>query len=308
MAITRVGRRALAPHTKMDPFLGPSVISSRRLQWNDVVVERFCDRDAQVGEGRYADHLIGMNLGDVLSLTQRREGKLTPISWDTGALTFTPAGQANEWQWRGIADRAHLWIPQQTLASAVLSLDGSVPLSSLVPQVQFRDPVIAGCIEGLLECAAEGVEDLLYRQTLISTIAIALVRRCGGAFRRDHNAPQLALKRARDFIQTNYSRNISLEDIGSASGMSAYHLARSFRRVTGLTLHGYVTALRVRRAKQLIGRDTPLSLVALECGFSSQSHLTRVFSRVVGVPPGAYRSLRGSRGARSRIVKGSTDF
>jgi AraC family transcriptional regulator len=59
--------------------------------------------------------------------------------------------------------------------------------------------------------------------------------------------------------------------------------------------HRWVRSFRVQRAKELLERSPhSLALVAYECGFSDQSHMTRVFSAAVGITPGAWRRNRRS--------------
>ena len=63
-------------------------------------------------------------------------------------------------------------------------------------------------------------------------------------------------------------------------------------REVGATPHTYLVARRVSRAKELLAGASPLSEVALACGFYDQSHFTRIFKAWSGVTPGQYR--RGS--------------
>jgi hypothetical protein len=70
------------------------------------------------------------------------------------------------------------------------------------------------------------------------------------------------------------------------------HFARRFRQATGMSSHAYVTGRRVAKARAALadGRHG-LAQVALDCGFSSQAHLTTVFGQAVGLTPGRYRQL-----------------
>ena len=76
--------------------------------------------------------------------------------------------------------------------------------------------------------------------------------------------------------------------IAGAVGSSVHHLCRVFRAECGLTLHEYRQRQRLGRALELMGRARrDLTELALELGYSSHSHFTRVFRRYVGVPPSA---------------------
>ena len=76
-------------------------------------------------------------------------------------------------------------------------------------------------------------------------------------------------------------------------GASVFHLARTFRRRTGFSLHAYRNQLRVRTAlEHLASPGTDLVALALDLGFSSHSHFTETFRRGFGVTPSeARRSL-----------------
>lgn len=77
---------------------------------------------------------------------------------------------------------------------------------------------------------------------------------------------------------------------GRAVNVSPFHLARSFRRQTGYTLHEYRTHLRLRAAlERLADGDEDVAVIARAVGFSSHSHLTASFRRAFGVPPSCVR-------------------
>lgn len=99
---------------------------------------------------------------------------------------------------------------------------------------------------------------------------------------------RVLLQRVIDYLETNYANNITLADLTSQVHLSPYHLLRIFKATFGLPPHAYLTQLRVYRAKRLLLAGLPIAAVALQVGFTDQSHLTRHFKRIVGVPPGQY--------------------
>jgi len=89
----------------------------------------------------------------------------------------------------------------------------------------------------------------------------------------------------------------SLHDIADASAVSAFHLARSFRRQTGLSLHQYHQRLRLAAVlARLSGGERDLPGLAHDHGFCSQSHMGAVFLREVGVTPSQARLAFAERG------------
>jgi len=98
------------------------------------------------------------------------------------------------------------------------------------------------------------------------------------------------VRRAKEILSANLDGRVPLKEVAQACGLSVSYFSRAFRRSTGVAPHKWLLTLRVEVAKQKL-RDGRLSLrdVALACGFADQSHLTQVFTRLVGVSPGAWR-------------------
>jgi AraC-like DNA-binding protein len=103
-----------------------------------------------------------------------------------------------------------------------------------------------------------------------------------------------AVERVRRYLHEHYAENPALGDLATLAGLSPYHLLRVFRRTTQLPPHAYLTQVRVAQARTLLAAGMPAVRVAVETGFTDQSHLTRHFKRAFGVTPGQY--ARGSTG------------
>jgi AraC family transcriptional regulator len=96
-------------------------------------------------------------------------------------------------------------------------------------------------------------------------------------------------KRAQEILSANLE-GVPLKDVARECGLSVSHFSRAFRQTMGVAPYNWLLARRIEVAKEKL-RDGRLALsdVALQCGFFDQSHLTRVFTRAVGVSPGALR-------------------
>ncbi len=97
-------------------------------------------------------------------------------------------------------------------------------------------------------------------------------------------------RRAKEILCANLDGSVPLKDVARECRLSVSHFSRAFRRSMGVAPHNWLLMRRVEVAKDKL-RNTRLSLsdVALACGFAEQSHLTRVFTGMVGVSPGAWR-------------------
>ena len=84
----------------------------------------------------------------------------------------------------------------------------------------------------------------------------------------------------------------SLSELAALVGRHPTHVSRAFRREYGVTVAEYARSLRLEWARaQIALGDTPLARIAVEAGFSDQSHFTRAFRSHTGVTPGRYREL-----------------
>jgi len=83
----------------------------------------------------------------------------------------------------------------------------------------------------------------------------------------------------------------TLSELAAEVGVHPGHLARSFRQTLGVTVCEYSRRLRLEWAAVQLEGDAPLAQVALDAGFSDQSHFTRAFRSHAGLPPGRYREL-----------------
>ena len=98
--------------------------------------------------------------------------------------------------------------------------------------------------------------------------------------------------RAKEIIEANLNGEIPLAHLARECGLSTGHFSRAFRLTVGLPPHQWLLHRRIENAMRLLrNRQFSLPEVALTCGFSDQSHFTRVFTRLSGTSPGAWRRL-----------------
>jgi len=108
--------------------------------------------------------------------------------------------------------------------------------------------------------------------------------------------PERWLERARSAIHDHYAGTIRLSWLARDAGVHPVYLAQQFRKVFGCTVGDYVRQLRVEHARRaLAGGRSPISAIALDAGFSDQSHLSRHFRRALGTTPAAYREAVGNK-------------
>jgi len=105
--------------------------------------------------------------------------------------------------------------------------------------------------------------------------------------------PPWRMRKTCDFIDANLSSTLCISDLASNANLSHSHFARAFRRSFGESPHAYIVRMRVQRAQtMLLTSVAPLKQIALDCGLFDQSHLSRLFTRLVGEAPGVWRRAR----------------
>jgi AraC-like DNA-binding protein len=98
------------------------------------------------------------------------------------------------------------------------------------------------------------------------------------------------LRRAQEMFRSDLSENLSLNSVAQACKLSVSHFARAFKASTGIPPHRWVMTARIEMARGLLTKSTaPLAEISGMCGFADQSHFSRVFARMMGTSPGAWR-------------------
>lgn len=98
------------------------------------------------------------------------------------------------------------------------------------------------------------------------------------------------LKKAMDFIETYYSQPLTVEQIAQAIYLSPSRLSHIIKDEFGMTLIDFISKVRIDRAKSLLNNEAfSIAQIAQEVGFSDQSYFTKVFKRIEGCTPKAFR-------------------
>jgi AraC-like DNA-binding protein len=140
-----------------------------------------------------------------------------------------------------------------------------------------------------LHAALMQADDVLERESRFTWMLTQLLARFGqGRARPARGSARAAIRQAQRYIDERYAEGVRLADLAAHVALSPYYLLRAFRAEVGLPPHAYLDSVRIRHAERLIAAGRPLAEVAAETGFSSQSHLTRQFKRLIGVTPGQY--------------------
>ena len=107
---------------------------------------------------------------------------------------------------------------------------------------------------------------------------------------QQQNAEPPMITRAKEFIKTNQSEDISLGDVAKAVNTSTFYFCKMFKKATGLNFTDYLSRIRIEKAKNLLlNPNLRISEIAYEVGFQSLTHFNRVFRKLAGQSPTEYR-------------------
>ncbi|HWR42377.1 AraC family transcriptional regulator [Sporomusa sp.] len=96
----------------------------------------------------------------------------------------------------------------------------------------------------------------------------------------------------KDYLQDNFLKKVTLEELEQISGLSKFNIIRSFKEEFAIPPHTYQTLLRINYAKRQLRQCKHIVEVAYEAGFYDQSHFNKVFKSHTGVTPEKYQKLR----------------
>jgi len=218
------------------------------------------------------------------------------VSWvkTPGALSLVPAGVVPVWRARTDFELIACAIDVSLVNEVDSELDRR-PEGELRFRNNFKDPAAQQVMQLLFADSADSYPaDRLYTDHLIHALAyrFLVIGREGDPQRTVKQVSPLPKHILRRVIERmrNLDTKSSLQVLAKESGYSRVHFVRMFRAATGYTPHNYLLKLRVDRVRELLA-SPKLSLtdIALECGFSSHSHLSRVFRQVLGATPSEYR-------------------
>lgn len=105
----------------------------------------------------------------------------------------------------------------------------------------------------------------------------------------DGSSPEI--ERICGYLENNYTKNITLNELSAVAGISKYHLLRSFTKQKGISPYSYLATLRVTRAKQLLEQGMAPLAAGLQTGFADQSHFTHFFKKLIGLTPRQYQKI-----------------
>jgi AraC family transcriptional regulator len=176
----------------------------------------------------------------------------------------------------------------------VSMLEIKIPSAHSVRLVRIRE--VVGRVLTLLATAERQLgqtqEAAKFSIARASSILLAEIGHSAATPRREGVAALLTwqARRVRDHIEQHIGEPIRVCDLSALVGRTEAHFSRAFKQSFGVAPHAYLLRRRVELASRLmIQSSTPLSEIALKCGFNDQAHLCKRFRQHTGATPAAWR-------------------
>ena len=201
-----------------------------------------------------------------------------------GTLIYNPTGTAHRDRFDG-GQGAFLTItPSPSVARL---LDACVPVPLIIHHAQ--------AIAAAIRTRKLLLQDGLLQPELLDDCCLDLAGTMSDGFETETRHLPSWLVKARELMRDCCLAGITVGAVANRVGVHPVHLARAFRRYFHVSPGEYLSRCRISRARELLQTTTlPLTEIAIETGFSEQSHLTHAFRRETAMTPAAYRRLHQS--------------
>lgn len=117
-----------------------------------------------------------------------------------------------------------------------------------------------------------------------------MMRICRCVKNRSEDRNESLVEKAKTYIQENYSKEISLEDVSREVNISSYYFSKMFKEEAGENFIEYLTRVRIERAKELMRKpEMSIKEIGILSGYSDPNYFSRIFKKQTGETPREYR-------------------
>lgn len=280
---------------RIEPLIPREPLRSSGASWRNLILEK------HIAEIEYVrsdldvhSHLLHIFTGVPVRQDWRVEGRVHQVQNTAGTMSLLPQGLHGSVSVRRSRPGIQ-WILELALDPAEEALESKE--FNPAPQLNLKDRQVRRMVEVLqAEVETGGPRGSLFGEMVGSALVLYLAQRYSsnmpaiGQLRG--GMPRLRLNRVLEFIHANLGRELHLEELARAAGLSPFHFAKLFRQSIGSSPHQYVLQQRLEQARELL-RNPKISLseISLRTGFADQSHFTNVFRRFNGITPARFRAL-----------------
>ncbi len=242
--------------------------------------------------------LLAIHIAGEAQMSHRCADRRRSYRSSCGTSTLLPSGTLVDWQFRsGGVD--HLTVSLGDSAPVLSEFVAAIETFKVVPP----DPLIRELTRAIVDKLTARRRPTQDPERALGLLTETLLSRyidrtrlhlgCKPAVSQRASSP-LEIERLIDDLPLRCGENLSVTELARESGMCVTQFNERFKALTGVTPHQFLVRVRLARVCDALFTSTDtIASIAMACGFSSQSHLTTVFHKALGVTPRQYRG-RGS--------------
>jgi AraC family transcriptional regulator len=276
-----------------------SVLSSRQMSWNGILIEQHqhFKTPGETAEGELpalSNHWLILPLQHSTHFHWKSDDRLHETIFQNGDSLLIPAGKPIYWRCstsHSSETKLYIYLQPELVRQVAQASEIGAKRVKLTNHFAKQDLDLQHIAMLLLaEMRSDGMMGRLYIESLTQALTIHLLRHYSEVAQiitpGNRSLTRTQLQQAIDYIQTHLNRDLSLAELADVINISPTYFANLFKQAMGISPHQYVIQQRVERAKLMLSKtDLTIADIALQVGFSSQSHLTQQFKRMTGMTP-----------------------
>lgn len=274
-------------------------LSSRQMGWNGILVEQhdYTSIPGKIEEielPALSDHWLILPMGHPTYLSQKSDDRWHESIFQQGDSLLVPAERLSYWCCPGseaVQTELNIHLQPKLVKQVAQVSEINTARVNLVNHFGQQDLNLQHIAMLLLaEVKSGGMMGRLYVESLSQALIIHLLRHYSEdapiIAPENRSLTHIQLQQAIDYIHTHLDQDLSLVELANVVNISPTYFASLFKQAMKISPHQYVIQQRVEQAKLMLSKtDLAIADIALQVGFSSQSHLTQQFKRLTGMTP-----------------------
>lgn len=181
-------------------------------------------------------------------------------------------------------------IQPEIMSEAIFEITEKEYLPYFTPQVIFHSELVS-MLRELHQMIMDEERDFRKEEIfffLLEQLIEEYTEKTGSA---ENTAQNTEVRAVCEFLENHYKENITLDDLCKLTGLSKYYLLRSFTKQKGISPYSYLETIRIDNAKKMLEQGVFPVDVALQTGFTDQSHFSNFFKKFIGLTPKQYMNI-----------------
>ena len=287
----------LIPPERLNTWVpGEVLVTSDRMGWNDVSLCSYRYEPLDVEVPALRDFTLVAFTKGTTQIERHVEGPSKHETVGPGDVAVMTRGAMSHWHWDAPIDVVHLYLKHQMLSKVCADvLDRDIADIHLKDVLRADDIMLNRSIVSINEEATnENLGGRLYVDSVSTQICVHLLRNYANVCYRSRDVSSglspAQVRQVEAYVEANLDTQLSLEELAAITRTSTSYFLRQFKLRFGMPPHMYVIQRRINHAQHLLTKTAlPIKAIACKSGFSDQSHMTRLFQRLLNTTPSAYR-------------------